>query len=236
MKLSRLSLLVIAGAALSSAVYAQEEPFTASIALGYVGTTGNTETTSFNTEWLARWRTERWTHNAKFQGLGAQENDVTRAERYYLEEKSDYNIDVTQYLFGLGTWTDDRFSGFEYQATISGGYGRHLIRREGLNLQAFAGLGYRKNDIVGLGTEGEGIVTFGENLAWSISANAALTQSFTSDVGEELTVSKFEIGLETNIIGSITTKLAFQARNTSEVPPGTEETDTMTSVSLLYNF
>ena len=219
-----------------SALYAQEEPFTASIALGYVGTTGNTDTTTFNTEWLARWRTERWTHSAKFQGLGAQENDVTRAERYYLEEKSDYNIDETQYLFGLGTWTDDRFSGFEYQATISGGYGRHLIRREGLNLQAFAGLGYRKNDIVGLGTEGEGIVTFGENLAWTISTNAALTQSFTSDVGEELTVSKFEIGLETNIVGSITTKLAFQARNTSEVPAGTEKTDTMTSVSLLYNF
>ncbi len=235
MKLSRL-LLITAGVASCSAAFAQEEPFVASIALGYVGTTGNTETTSFNTEVLATARTERWTHNFKFQGLGAQENDVTTAERYYLEEKSDYNIDERQYLFGLGTYTDDRFSGFEYQATLSAGYGRYLIRREGLSLQAFAGLGYRKNDIIGMGTEGEGIVTFGESLAWALSANAALTQSFTSDVGEELTVSKFEIGLEANIIGSIATKLAFQARNTSEVPPGTENTDTLTSVSLVYKF
>jgi putative salt-induced outer membrane protein YdiY len=235
MKLSRL-LLISAGAALCSTAYAQEEPFKASIAFGYVGTTGNTETTTLNTEVLATWRTERWTHNAKFQGLGAQENAATKAERYYLEEKSDYNIDERQYIFGLGTYTDDRFSGFESQATVSAGYGRYLVRRDGLSLQAFGGLGYRESDVVGAGTEGEGIVTFGENLAWALSDNAALTQSFTSDVGEELTVSKFEIGLETNIVGRITTKLAFQARNTSEVPAGTEKTDTMTSVSLVYGF
>jgi putative salt-induced outer membrane protein len=236
MKLARLLAIATACAAFGSAAYAQEEPFTASISLGYVGTTGNTDTTTFNTEMLATWRTERWTHNAKFQGLGAQENDVTKAERYYLEEKSDFNLDENQYIFGLGSYTDDRFSGFEYQATATAGYGRYLVRRDGLSLQAFAGLGYRESDIIGAGTEGEGIVTFGENLAWALSDNAALTQSFTSDVGEELTVSKFEIGLETNIVGSITTKLAFQARNTSEVPAGTEKTDTMTSVSLVYSF
>jgi putative salt-induced outer membrane protein len=67
-------------------------------------------------------------------------------------------------------------------------------------------------------------------------SRSALTQSFTTDIGEELTVSKFDIGLETNIIGSITTKIAFQARHISDVPVGTENTDTMTSVSLVYNF
>lgn len=236
MKLTRLVLAASACAALCGTAAAQEEPFEGSIALGYVGTTGNTETTTFNTEMLATWRTERWTHNVKFQGLGSQENDATKAERYYLEDKSDYNLDATQYIFGLGTYTDDRFSGFEYQATLTAGYGRYLVRRDGLSLQAFGGLGYRRSDVIGAGTESEGIITFGESLAWALSDNAALTQSFTSDVGEELTVSKFEIGLETNIVGRITTKLAFQARNTSEVPAGTEKTDTMMSVSLVYGF
>ncbi len=227
---------IAAGATLCLAAHAQEEPFSASIAFGYVGTTGNTETTTFNTEMLATLRTENWTHNGKFQGLGSQENDVTTAERYFLEEKSDYNLDDSQYLFGKGDYIDDRFGGFEYQASLSAGYGRHLLRREGLNLQAFGGLGYRQNDIAGTGTEGEGIVTLGETLAWALSENAALTQSFSSDIGEELTVSRFEIGLEANIVGSITTKVAFQARNTSEVPAGSKKTDTMTSVSLVYNF
>jgi putative salt-induced outer membrane protein YdiY len=234
MKLSRI--LFSSALLASTPVLAQEDPFAASISLGYVGTTGNTDTTTLNTEVLLTLRTENWVHNAKFQGLGAQENDVTKAERYYLEDKSDYALDDDQYLFGKGSYTDDRFSGFEYQATVAAGYGRYLVRREGLNVQAFGGLGYRENDIIGMGSQGEGIITLGENVAWTISENAALTHSFTSDIGEELTVSRFEIGLETNIVGSITTKIAFQARNTSEVPAGNKKTDTMTSVSLVYNF
>src|SRR5690606_9305407 len=89
MKLNKALLAGLCAVLGSTAVLAQEDPFEASISLGYVGTTGNTETTTFNTELLATWRTERWTHNGKFQGLGAQENDVAKAERYYLEDKSD---------------------------------------------------------------------------------------------------------------------------------------------------
>lgn len=220
----------------STTLMAQEDPFTASVALGYVGTTGNTDTTTFNTEVLMTLRTENWTHNGKFQGLGSQEDDVATAERYYLEEKSDYNLDENQYLYGKGTYTDDRFSGFDYQAMLGTGYGRHLIRRDNFTLQAFGGIGYRENAITNGPNVGEGVFTLGENVTWQISDNAALTQSFTTDIGEELTVSKFDIGLETNIVGSITTKVAFQLRNISDVPPGTEDTDTMTSVSLVYNF
>ena len=99
-----------------------------------------------------------------------------------------------------------------------------------------AGLGYRENDVIDGETEGEGIITLGENFAWAISPNSALVQSFISDVGEELTVSKFEIGLQSNIIDRIATKIAFQARNISEVPAGNKKTDTQTSVSLVYSF
>lgn len=234
MKPTRLICILTALAA--NAVHAQEEPFDASIALGYVGTTGNTETTTFNTEVLATWRTGSWTHNAKLQGLAAQENDIARAERYYLEEKSDYNLDERQYVFGTGSYTDDRFSGYDYQAMVAVGYGRHLIRRDDMTLEAFGGPGYRENVLDDGPTVGEGIITLGEKFGWQISPNAALTQSLTADVGEELSVTKFDIGLETNIVGSITTKLAFQARHISEVPAGNENTDTLTSVSLVYNF
>lgn len=233
---ARKLILAFACAALAGGAHAQEEPVTASIALGYVGTTGNTETTTFNTEMLLTLRTENWTHNGKFQALGSQENDVTTAERYYLEEKSDYNIDEDQYVYGKGTYTDDRFSGFDYQAMLGAGYGRHLIRRDDFDLQAFGGPGYRENAISDGDNVGEGVLSLGENLTWRISDSAALTQSFITDIGEELTVSKFDIGLETNIVGNITTKVSFQARHISEVPVGTEKTDTMTSVSLVYNF
>jgi len=219
-----------------AAVAQDEEPFEGSVALGYVGTTGNTETTTVNTDILLTYRVNRWTHNGKFQGLAAIEDEVTQAERYYLEGKSDFALDENQFLFGKLSYTDDRFSGYDYQAAASAGYGRYFIRQDTLQLQGFLGAGYRESHIVDAGNEGEVILSIGENLEWEISDNSALVQSFTSDIGDELTVSRFEIGLVTNIIGRVATKIAFQARNTSEVPEGNEKTDTQTSVSLVYSF
>lgn len=178
----------------------------------------------------------RWTHNGKFQGLGSQDNSATTAERYYLEDKSDFALAENQYVFGKGSYNDDRFSGYGYQATAAAGYGRYFVRNDTFNLDGFAGLGYRESDVINGDTEGEGIVTVGENFAWTISPNSSFVQSFTSDIGEEITVSRFEIGLQSNIIDRIATKIAFQARNISEVPVGNKKTDTQTSVSLVYSF
>ncbi len=232
----KLAVLALALGVSGLAQAQEEKDYEASIALGYVATSGNTDTTTFNTEMLLKYVVERWTHNAKFQGLGSQQNEVTQAERYYLENKSDFALEGDHYLYGKGSYLDDRFSGFNYQATVSVGYGRWLIRNDRLELEGFTGAGYRQNDIILGDSEGEAIFTLGQNLAWNISDSARLTQSFISDIGAELTQSRFEVGLETNIIDRIATKIAFQARNTSKVPAGNKKTDTLTSVSLVYSF
>ncbi len=218
------------------AVARDERNYEASIAFGYVGTSGNTDTDTYNTEVLYTLNTESWVHNVKFQALGSQENSKAKAERYFLQDKSDYNFDDMEYLFIKGSYTDDRFSGFDYQAAVSSGYGRHLIMSDRFELQGFGGLGYRENGIIGAGTEGEVIVTLGEDFKWAISDNAEFVQSFNMEIGDTRTVSVLELGLETNIIDDITTKIAFQARNNSDVPVELKKTDTLTSVSLVYSF
>lgn len=224
--------------ALTTPVLAQEEErnYDASASLGYVATSGNTDTSTFNTELLLRYTHQRWTHNAKFQGLGSQENNRTRAERYLLENKSDFALEGDHYVYGKASYLDDRFSGFDYQASASAGYGRWLIRGDSLELEAFGGAGYRQNSIINGGNEGEAIFTLGQNLAWQLSDSSRITQSFVTDIGDQLTQSRLEVGLESNIIGRIATKIAFQARNTSKVPAGNKKTDTLTSVSLVYTF
>ena len=234
----RLAILPLAVLSLTAtqALAQDENSYEASISFGYVGTSGNTDTDTYNTEFLYTLNTEMWEHNLKFQALGSQENSQTKAERYFLQNKSDYNLDEDQYLFIKGSYTDDRFSGFDYQAAVAGGYGRHLLMSDRFELQGFGGLGYRQNNLIDGGSEGEAIVSLGEEFKWTISDNAALTQNFSTEIGETRTVSVLELGLETNIIGDITTKIAFQARNNSDVPVGRKKTDTLTSVSLVYNF
>jgi len=239
MKLSKLAItsVYLALQIPLSLVLAQEERnYDASIALGYVGTSGNTETITFNTEALLTYRTINWTHNMKFQALRSSKDGAADAERYYLEEKSDYNLSTDGYLFGKATYTRDRFSGFDSQTSISTGYGRYFYQKNNLNIQGYSGLGYRENDVINSSQIGETILTLGEELEWRISETSKLVQNLTSGIGEETAVTKFNVGLESNIIGNIVTKIAFEFRNTSKVPAGIDKTDTLMSISLTYTF
>ena len=58
MKLFHTTCVATLALAISAAAWAQTppKPFEGSVALGYVGTTGNTDTTTFNTEMLATLR------------------------------------------------------------------------------------------------------------------------------------------------------------------------------------
>lgn len=215
------------------------EPWEMSLSLGYVGTTGNTKTRTYNGEFRSTWHTTDWTHNFKLRGLGSNEEGESRAERYLLEEKSDYNLNDDQYLFVRGTYIKDRFSGFGYQASLGTGYGRDILENESFSLQGFSGLGYRfKQEVNGVkgGREGEVVLTLGEELDWDLSESSSIYQELNTEIGSELTVTTFEVGLQTNIMGGVATKIAFQARNNSNVPEGREKTDTQTSVSLVYSF
>jgi len=214
----------------------QDKGYDASIALGYVATSGNTKTQTYNTEFLVNFETYHWDHHLKLQALGSSEDSETTAERYYLENKSDYKLDAMQYLFGKISYTDDRFSGYNYQTSTSAGYGRYLLKDQIFSLQAYGGLGYRGTDNDTVGHDGEMIVTLGESLSWAISESSSLKQSLSSEVGAELTVTVFEIALESVIVGDIISKIGFQARSNSQVPEGTKKTDTQTSISLSYAF
>lgn len=225
---------------ISKSVFAQdaeERPYDASASVGYVGTSGNTDITTLNTEFLLTYFDEKWTHNFRINALSSQENGAGKAERYVISNKSDYALlDEDKYLYVQATYTDDRFSGFDYQAIASIGYGQYFLRGNGKDLQGFVGLGYRENDSKTTGSEGEVVFTLGEEYEWTISESSFLIQALTFDIGDKRTITTFEIGLESNIIDRISTKITFQYRNNSDVPVGIKKTDTQTTISLVYTF
>lgn len=235
-----LMFILVSVFSLASAAQDQEErerPYDASASVGYVGTSGNTDVTTLNTEFLMTYFDENWTHNFVFNTLSSRQDGNARAERYFIRNKSDYALmNEDQYLYAQASYTDDRFSGFDYQAAVSVGYGQYFLRGDGLDLQGFAGLGYRQNDSKTTGSEGEAVLTLGEELDWVISETSSLTQALTFEIGDKRTITTFEIGLESDIVDRISTRIAFQYRNNSDVPPGIKNTDTQTSISLVYTF
>lgn len=239
--------LAAASVAASVASHAadQASPWKTTAELGYVVTSGNTETSTTNAKLDATHEVkgEKWRHNVHAEAFAASTTDVTTsiktrsAERYQLSGKSDYKFNETDYTFITAVYDKDRFSGYDYQATLAVGYGKRVINETDMTLDLEIGPGVRtiKETATQL-TDTEGLLRVGAKFAWKISDNATLTEDLTSDIANELTVTKSVTALTANINSSLAMKVSLTIRNNSIVPAGKEKTDTETAVTLVYSF
>ncbi len=223
----------------------QTSPWQTTAELGYVVTSGNTKTSTTNAKVDATHEVkgENWRHNVHAEAFAAATTDIatsmkTRsAERYQLSGKSDYKFNETDYAFITAVYDKDRFSGYDYQATLAGGYGKRVINDNDMTLDLEIGPGVRSiRETATQITDTEGLIRVGAKYVWKISDNATFTEDFTSDIASNLTVTKSVTALTANINSSLAMKISLTVRNNSVVPAGKEKTDTETAVTLVYKF
>lgn len=208
------------------------------VELGYVKTTGNTETESLNTKAMAETDRELWRHKLNFEALKSSDQNTTTAERYMVSGQSDYKLKGEKnFLFVYVSYEDDRFSGYEYQMTESVGYGRRVLDKNNMTLDLEIGPGARQSKVEATGdTENEMLVRGAAKYTWKITNHSKLTEDLTVEVGEDVTITKSVTGLSAKINSSLATKLTYTIKDTSKVPAGVEKTDTELAVTLVYGF
>ena len=232
-------LTVFAAAALigHSALANPESTWKAEAELGVLNTTGNTKTRNITAKAKAVNERDRWRHTIKLEALNSSENTATTAERYAASGKSDLKLTEKSYAFGLLTYENDRFSGYDYRSTETLGYGRNVIKRDTLTLDLEAGLGARQSKITSSGDkQNEGLLHVAGNLGWKISDTSTFSEDLSSDMGKQSTVSKSVTALKTQIVGNLASKISFTAKYSTKVPAGSTPMDTETAVTLVYSF
>jgi putative salt-induced outer membrane protein len=73
-------------------------------------------------------------------------------------------------------------------------------------------------------------------LRWRVSPSAAFSQTVSVERGTSNMHSVAETSLSTKINGTMQMKAAFSARNDTNVPDEKKNTDTQTSLTLVYSF
>ncbi|MCF6325480.1 MAG: DUF481 domain-containing protein [Gammaproteobacteria bacterium] len=204
--------------------------------LGLVTTSGNTETTTANFKGKLENTREQWHNLFTLQTLHASSKNSNTAERYLITAKSDYKVNDVSYAFGRFSYEDDRFSGFDYRATETLGYGRHIIREETFTFDVEGGPGLRQSKPEIGSRDSETILYLSGNLKWDVSATSVFTQDLFSEIGEDVTITKSVTGLKTQINGDLAMKMTYTVKKTSEVPVGIDKIDTETAVTLVYSF
>jgi putative salt-induced outer membrane protein len=233
------NMFLIASLTIAAPLFAAEDeddPLEGNVKFGYLATTGNTETSSLNTSFEARYVADHWHHEAMASAINASEDKVTTAEAYETGWKSGWDFTDRDYLFGRLNWRKDRFGGFDTQFSQTIGYGRHIIDTDVHTLDGEVGFGARQSEDQLGATQNETIATGALRYKWQFSDTSDFSQTVRFEVGSDNTFSESVTAITARLIGALNLVASYTIRNNSDVPIGTEKTDTRTAVSLEYAF
>ncbi|MBS0420644.1 MAG: DUF481 domain-containing protein [Proteobacteria bacterium] len=218
---------------------------------GYVMSRGNSETDAANAKVDLFLLTPEWKHAFTLEGLYGRSAQVTSAERWDLRLQSDYTITTKLFSFGALAYQDDRFSGFQYQASASGGLGYKFFDSDTTKLSAQAGVGYRvlrpeilvKDADSGavisrtpLERESEAVGTAGVDFMHQFNSSTKLTNKLIVESGSSNTSIKNDLALEVKMSKKLALAAGYSVLHNTKPADDVKRTDTITTLNVVYAF
>jgi putative salt-induced outer membrane protein len=237
-RLSLVLLLAVAQPALAqNPPPASTDPLTGQIAVGYLATSGNTNSTNANATFALLYQLERWAHDFDASAVAASTDDVTTAEAYAAKYEGRRAFgDSSAYLFTSLDWQRDRFSAYDEQVSEAVGYGRTLLSRPRQVLTGEIGVGARQSTLIDLTEEDEAIVRGALDYQYTMTDTTSFKQDFVVESGSSNTTFESISALRARLLGNIGLVVSYRVKANSDVPPGIVATDRFTSIALEYAF
>lgn len=203
---------------------------------GIVATSGNSNSRTYRTRVDVRNERPNWRHRLKLSSHNAESEGEPVAERYVFDFKTDYKFSERQYLFGTLRYERDRFGGIDYRASQSVGYGHRFFDRDWLILDAEVGAGYRRLKAINEPSTTEAILRNAGEFRWDVTEASRFTQEVLVETSEEETFSEAISRLRTDLNDHLGLQLSYTLRHRDSVPAGNENTDTIVSANLSYEY
>ena len=233
---------------LTGNVYADEDKnFTLNGELGLTATSGNTDSSSVLIKLNATHELEDWSNDYKLEARHKKQaftdsttgetNDQTSEQKFGIEAQGDYKLQNPDHrVFLFAEHKTDRFSTYDNQTTIAGGWSQQVWKRENSQFKYSIGPGYtfvETND--GLSSD-EMILRSSAEYVWNISDNAQFRQVVSTNIGDSNTISESDTSISAKLNGSLAMKFSFQMDHNSNVAEDKENLDIFTSITLVYSF
>jgi putative salt-induced outer membrane protein len=216
--------------------------------VGFVAARGNTSTETANARFEIMREVEKWKNTVTASGLYGKSGTIQSAQRWDSRYQADHAFSERAFWFGALRYENDRFSGFQYQATVSTGLGRKLIDTVQTKLSVQIGAGYRslRPEELMRNQAGEVIQRIPGVRNSDIVANSALTfehafneatkllDSLIVESGQANTSTRNELTLQVKMTEVLALGLGVSVRNNSNPQPELKSTDTLTTINLVY--
>ncbi|MFT5923857.1 MAG: putative salt-induced outer membrane protein [Paraglaciecola sp.] len=235
--------IILLGLCASGNAFAADEvkPFSMDGEFGYIATTGNTETTSIKGKLSAHQELTQWSNDFTIEALYKKDEidnvDQTTAQKYFLSGQGNYKLENPDHrLFGFASYEDDKFSSFDYQATLAVGWSQKMWEDDASKFSYSIGPGYSFAETSDDEKQNGMIVRAALDYQWKISDTAQFKQLLSTEVGDDNTKSKSETSVSAQISGDLSLKVSLILDHNSDVADGIDSLDTQTAVTLVYSF
>lgn len=250
-KLALSALCLLPLASFASAADADQKPaLTASAELGFLYQTGDTKSADIKAGLTLNHEKDKWRSVVAFnilaKKLETQDDSGNKtfestANKWDISAQTNYTIgeEGKNYLYGNLAHEQDKFSGYESQSSFSGGWGRHWFESKTSSFFADIGPGVKRDVALDGETNTNLIIQAQALYKHKFNDNVAFKQSFIARQATESgdnSAYKSETSVTAKLIDSLQLKFALRIDYDTEVAPGSENTNTETSMTLIYSF
>ena len=206
---------------------------------------------SLHAEFKLTQKIAKWKNTAGVVFDFGRANGETNSQDLKINGRAQRQVSDKLYGFGLASYEDDRFSGFDYQITEGAGVGYQLFDTDRFKF-SFEGGPSVRHSLVTTSKElnNELLLRLATELEWNISDTA----KFTNETA--LLLAKNAVELDTNtfgqvndasettntsaldlqIIGNLSARLSYEIHFRSDPPQGGQTTESTARVSLVHHF
>lgn len=207
--------------------------------LGFVMNTGNTNTQNFNGSAFVSYipnKASTTTWNTTYQNSHDDQKGQL-SNKFYTDLNSAYNFDFKNGMYGDANFTRDTFSGYNYQANESVGYNRPLYQTDTATVTGQIGPGLQQNsypspqgneNLVSANLKLLSVVNFTDQTNWRETYAMTTTSKNTNHMLDSL--------ISTVIFDEFAIQLDYLMSYDTSPLAGKSSFNTMTTVSLVYNF
>lgn len=217
---------------------------------GYLQSRGNSDSDAANAALDVFLKRGDWLHEGAADGLYGKSAGIVSAERWDVRLQSNYNFTQRMFTFGALSYLDDRFSGFEYQASATGGIGYKFINSSSTRLNGQIGLGYRSSrpEILVKDTDGavvtriledrqsNAVGTAGIDFEHDFNKLTKITDKLLVESGSADTSIKNVFALEVKMSNTLALAAGYTVQDNTKPPPGAQKTDRTTTLNVVYAF
>ena len=238
--MTKIILSALVASSIIAIANAEETAIISHAELGYVSTTGNTETETFNFDGSVKKDWEKHAAILKANAAYGKDGEIESKNKFFIEGAYDYKFTDTVAFNYIAAYKQDKFSGFDSQIYTGPGVKYKALKNEQHALDLTASVLYSIDDIEDV-EENEEYASYKAEVAyaWQVLENLKFNQDLSYRASFEDNENYFifsKSALTTKISDIFSAGISYKVDYTNLAPTGKEQRDNTLAMNLILDY